>query len=76
MEKEVKTSLNDLEWEFENEYADGFVGAIPRYELLKWNTNATIKLKSYSKVVVCLIDSGAAVNCMRGIIPTKYFKKT
>ncbi|GAV75257.1 LOW QUALITY PROTEIN: hypothetical protein CFOL_v3_18736, partial [Cephalotus follicularis] len=54
-----------------------FINLIERITYQKWQVNITITIQdSFKLQTIALIDSGAQMNCIQELIPTKYFKKT
>ena len=62
----------------QEESSEKFLETINRINFQKWHSKVRIVIsKDIEFEVIALIDSGADLNCIqKGIIPSKYFKKT
>ncbi|GAV90494.1 LOW QUALITY PROTEIN: hypothetical protein CFOL_v3_33903, partial [Cephalotus follicularis] len=83
LHKHSSSSSSDKEGEqinpIENhgETSTKFMNLIERITYQKWHVNITITIQDSFKLrTIALIDSGAQMNCIQELIPTKYFEKT
>ncbi|GAV56555.1 LOW QUALITY PROTEIN: hypothetical protein CFOL_v3_00097, partial [Cephalotus follicularis] len=59
------------------EVSTKFINLIERITYQKWHINITIVIQDFFKLqTIALIDSGAQMNCIKKLIPTKFFEKT
>ena len=75
---EVDETVNPIADMVQEPSSETFLQTINRINFQKWHSKVRIVIsKDFEFEVVVLIDLGADLNCIKkGIIPSKYFKKT
>ncbi|GAV69029.1 LOW QUALITY PROTEIN: Peptidase_A3 domain-containing protein, partial [Cephalotus follicularis] len=74
--KEIKP-IDHINLEDQEETSTKFIHLIEKITFQKWHINITITIQdSFKLQTTALIDSGAQMNCIQELIPTKYFEKT
>ena len=77
-DEEVDETVNPTADMVQEQSKEKFLETISRINFQKWHSKVRIVIsKDFEFEVVALIDSDADLNCIqKGIIPSKYFKKT
>ncbi|GAV92364.1 LOW QUALITY PROTEIN: zf-CCHC domain-containing protein, partial [Cephalotus follicularis] len=71
------SSDKEIEQVDQGETSTKFIHLIERITYQKWHVNITVTIQdSFKLQTIALIDSGAQMNCIQELIPTKYFEKT